>query len=405
MPRRILFLAILGIGLLAGSTGCGPQVVPVPPAASAINHNRVIDAALLLGSSSGDWPFFGYDPGHTGYVDQLANRSDIRGKLLWSRRLGPIFSSPVAGLKMLYIAGTDGYLYALKQDTGAIAWRARLDNLLTDATPALEGQVLFVSVHSTALEALNATTGQAYWIVETGERIQAPPLVVGDHVLVATRLALWALDAASGRVLWRFHYGAAGWPTTGSAAVSGNVVFVGLGTATRLWALSLDDGRLMWSFDTGDRITSEPLVQGDSVYIATWHGNIFALDRLTGKKRWMYALNSVRSNNIVDGVAGSMALAQNRLYVGDYRGVVLCFDAQRGKLIWRFATGAQILATPVVTVDRVYIGSGDGYFYALDRQTGRPAWRYAVGEIRASASLVGDHLFIGSLNGVVYAFR
>lgn len=403
MPRRIVLLALIGMCLLVGCAGGhGSRGISASP---AIHHNRVIDAALLLGSSSGDWPFFGYDPGHTGYVDQLTNGRDNQGKLLWSRRMGPVFSSPVAGLKMLFVSSTDGYLYALEQDTGAIAWRVRLDSLLTDATPALEGQVLFVAAHGSALEALNAHTGQAYWTVETSQKIQAPPLVVGSRVLVATQLALWALDAASGRVLWKFHHGAAGWPTTGSPAVSGNMVYAGLGTSTQLWALSLGDGHVAWSFDTGDRITSEPLVEGNIVYIATWRGSILALDRVTGKQRWAYALNAARGASVVDGVAGSMALAQNRLYVGDYRGALLCIDAQHGRLMWRFATGAQILATPVVTNDRVYIGSGDGYFYALDTRTGRPAWRYATGEIRASASLASGHLFIGSLSGVMYAFR
>ena len=92
------------------------------------------------------------------------------------------------------------------------------------------------------------------------------------------------------------------------------------------------------------------------------------------------------------------------LYVGDYRGSLLCIDAVRGTLLWRYATGAQILATPVVTWGQVYVGSGDGYFYALDARTGRPAWRYHTGEVRASASLANGHLYVGSLNGVVYAF-
>ena len=399
VPRRIVFLALIGICLLAG---CGPGSSKASPATP---HNHIIEAAKLLGSSIGDWPFFGYDPGHTGYVDQAANRHDVQGKLLWSRRMGPVFSSAIAGLHMLFIASTDGYLYALEQETGAIAWHVRLDNRLTDATPALEGQVLFVAAHSTALEALDANTGKVYWTVETGQKIQAPPLVVGSRVLVATLLSLWVLDTASGRVLWTFHHGAVAWPTIGSPAVSGNVVYIGLGTGTRLWALDLDNGHVAWSYDTGDRITSEPLVEGNRVYIATWHGSIIALDRSNGQKRWSYLLNTAQSWNLVDGVGGSMALARGRLYVGDYRGVLLCIDAQHGRLIWRFATGAQILAMPVVTDDRVYIGSGDGYFYALDTRTGRPAWRYATGEIRASASLAGGHLFIGSLSGVVYAFN
>src|SRR5258708_4189629 len=296
VSRLSLLLALGGMLLL---TACGSASTPAAP---MMNHNRTINATLLLGSSRGDWPVFGFDPG------------------------------------------------------------------------------------------------------DTGEKIQAPPLVVGSRLLIASRMTLWALDAASGRVLWKFHRGASGWPTTGSPAVAGNVVYIGLGTGSQLWALDLTGGHVLWSFDTGDRITGEALVAAGTVYIATWHGSIFALNRADGKKRWVYSLNTKSPQNIVDGVSGSMALANGRLYVGDYRGVISCIDALHGMLDWRFATGAQILATPVVTAGQVYIGSGDGNFYALDTQTGRPAWRYVTGEIRASASLAHGHLYIGSLNGMLYAF-
>jgi|SRR6266487_94489 len=398
VPRISLLLVLGGLMML---TACGSVYIPAP---QATHHNRVINATLLLGSTSSDWPIFAYDPGHTGYVDQNVNKHAIRGKLLWTQQFGPIFSSPVAGLGMIYISSTDGYLYALQQSSGSIVWRAHLDNLLTDATPALEGQVLFVSVHSTALESLNAHTGELYWIFETGEKIQSPPLAVGSRILVATRMTLWELDATTGQVMWKFRRGVSGWPTTGSPTVAGNVVYSGLGTGTQLWALDLTKGHVLWSFDTGDRITSEALVKANTIYVATWHGNIFALNRFNGTKRWVYALNTNHSQNIVDGVAGSMALADGHLYVGDYRGVISCIDALHGRLIWRFATGAQILATPVVTAGQVYIGSGDGNFYALDTDTGRPTWHYVTGEIRATASLANGHLYVVSLSGVVYAF-
>jgi len=347
---------------------------------------------------------FGYDLGHTGYVDQSMHPRLVRGKMLWSQRLGPIFSSAVAGLNMLYIAGTDGYLYALKQDTGSTAWRTHLGYYLTDATPALEGQVLFVSVRSSALEAINAHTGQVYWTFDTAEKIQAPPLVAGDRVLLASRTTLWALDATSGRLVWKFQHGAEGWPTTGAPTLAGSIVYASLGSGTQLWALNVGDGHVLWSFDTGGRITSASLVEADTVYVATWHGNTFALDRATGTRRWSYSLNTQQRQSAVDGIGGSMALADGRLYVGDYRGLILCIDALRGKLMWRYATGAQILATPAVAAGRVYVGSGDGYLYALDTHTGRPAWRYFTGEVRSSASLANGHLYVGSLTGVMYAF-
>src|SRR6266567_357285 len=150
-----------------------------------------------------------------------------------------------------------------------------------------------------------------------------------------------------------FRRGPEGWPTSGAPALAGSTVYVGLGSGTRLWALDLNNGHVLWSFDTGDRITSAATIDTASVYIATWHGSIFALDRVHGTLRWSYALNTQHNQAIVDGVGGSMALANGRLYVGDYRGSLLCIDAARGRLIWRYATGAQILATPVVTWGQV----------------------------------------------------
>ena len=347
---------------------------------------------------------FGYDPGHTGYVDASVQRHTVQGKLVWSQKFGAVFSSAVAGLGMLFVGSTDGYLYALRQDSGAMVWRVLLHDNLTDSTPTLEGQVLFVSMHSTALAALDAHTGQVYWQFETSEKIQAPPLALAGRVFLASRTTAWAFDVRSGKLLWKFHRGVESWPTTSSPAFVGNTVYVALGSGTQLWALNATNGQIVWAFDTGDRITSTALVTTTTVYIATWHGVMYALNRTTGKKRWSYALNTTSHETVVDGVGGSMALAHDQLYVGDYRGTLLCLDALKGRVLWRYATGTQILATPVIAAGQVYVGSGDGYFYALDTRTGRPTWRYLVGEIRGSASLASGHIYIGSLNGTMYAF-
>jgi outer membrane protein assembly factor BamB len=384
---------------------CGSTTAAHKPAVVTTPRNRVVPAALLQGSSIGDWPVFGYDPGHTGYVDERVQAHALNGSVAWSRNFAPIFSSAVAGLGMVYVASTDGYLYALSQSTGAMTWRAKVGNYLTDSTPALEGQMLFVAAHGTTIEALNAHTGALYWTFAISERIEAPPLVFGTRVLVASRTTLWTLNAADGSLLWKFHRGAVSWPTTGVPAVVGNTVYVGLGSDSHLWALDLTNGQIIWGFDTGDRITSAPLVNGGIVYVATWHGEIFALDRTHGTMLWVYTLNGKTKQSVIDGVGGSMALADGKLYAGDYRGELICLDGQHGRLLWRFATGAQILATPIVAAGYVYFGSDDGFFYALNDSTGRPAWRYSTGEVRSSASLAGGHLFIGSLNGAMYAFN
>src|SRR5258707_10152669 len=74
VSRLSLLLALGGMLLL---TACGSAPTRAAP---MMNHNRAISATLLLGSSSGDWPVFGYDPGHTGYVNPIADPHPIRSE-------------------------------------------------------------------------------------------------------------------------------------------------------------------------------------------------------------------------------------------------------------------------------------------------------------------------------------
>lgn len=399
MQRKLLLLLLCGTIMLAA---CGTYSASQANQTNT-NARRVIDAKLLRAAGIDTWPIFGYNVGHTSFEGQGIAQT-VRGNLLWSKKIGPIFSSATVGLGMLFIASADGNLYALKENTGALVWHVSLGDYLTDATPALEGRVIFVSVHSSAVEALNAYNGQVYWTFETHEKIQAPPIVAGDRVLLASRTTLWALEATNGQSVWTFQRGVSAWPSSGSPTLLGDTVYIGLGTGTQFWALNLADGHIRWSFDTNDRITSAALAEADTVYVATWHGTIFALNRANGRLRWSYALNTARSQSVVDGVGGSMALGDGRLYVGDYRGSILCIDAMKGHLVWRYATGAQVLATPIVAAGFVYVGSGDGNFYALNTHNGRPAWRYATGEVRSSAAMAYGHIYVGSLGGMMYAF-
>ncbi len=400
--RRPLLLAIdICLMFLLAACGSLPTITRTPPHPAP--RQQTIQLSLLQGSHAGDWPVFGYDLGHTNYVDPAVHPPVVSGRKAWERKIGQVISSPVTGLGMVFVASAGGYLYALKQDSGAIVWRVPLGKYLSDTTPALEGQIIFVAAQGSIVEALDARTGQRYWTFQTNDVIQSPPLVVGQVALVATQTTLWALSATKGTVLWQFHRGVFGWPTTASPTVAGDTVYIGLGAMTRLWALNLLSGQARWFFEAKDRITSTALIAGSSVFVATWHGTIYALNRADGSVRWSYALNATRSQSVVDGIGGSMAWANKRLYVGDYRGSILCLDATKGKLLWRYATGAQVLATPIIASDRLYVGSGDGYFYALDVRTGRPIWRYHTGEIRSSAVLTSKWLYIGSLIGMIYA--
>ena len=61
---------------------------------------------------------------------------------------------------------------------------------------------------------LNKKNGELVWKYNTGSRVDASPVVVGDHVLTANmRGDLFLLDIKSGKPSWSYELGTAIIPT------------------------------------------------------------------------------------------------------------------------------------------------------------------------------------------------
>lgn len=90
--------------------------------------------------------------------------------------------------------------------------------------------------------------------------------------------------------------------------------------------------------------------------------------------------------------------------------------AQRGRsaetvadeliVAWSASLGGEIKSSAAVDADRVYVGSGDGAIYALNRADGSIAWKVETGAaIEAPVALVGSLVVVGSTDGKVYAVQ
>ena len=109
---------------------------------------------------------------------------------------------------------------------------------------------------------------------------EATPIVTGGVMYVSTAWSrLYALDAGSGRELWRFDpkvQGREGFDAccdvvNRGVAVAGGRVFLGV-LDGRLIALEAKTGKTLWSVQTTDRtkpytITGAPRVMGDKILI------------------------------------------------------------------------------------------------------------------------------------------
>ena len=157
---------------------------------------------------------------------------------------------------------------------------------------------------------------------------------------------------------------------------AGNVAQLGLA-----WSADLDTAR-------GQEAT--PLLHNGVLYVSTAWSMVKAYDATTGKQLWGYDPKVPRETLVracCDAVNRGVALYGNKVFVATLDGRLVALDAQTGKPVWSvLAVPNQrdytITGAPRIVKGRVVIGEGGaeyrarGYLAAFDAQTGKLAWKF-----------------------------
>jgi len=285
------------------------------------------------------------------------------------------------------------------------------------------------------ITAANVNQVRAAWVFHPGnsENLEATPVVVRGVMYVTAANDVFALDARTGRQVWRHSRplssglldDAAAHKNRG-VAVWRNSVFVQTDDA-HLLALDARSGGLLWDVEYADKTkhygaTGAPLVVKDAVIVGTSGGDsgvrgfLAAFDASTGKKKWQrwtipapaeFGSSSWPGDSYLHGggttwMTGTYDPELNTLFwttsngapdfVGDsrpgddlYTACVLALDADSGELKWYFQFTPHDLydydatETPVL-IDAQENGvlkhllvqaNRNGYFYILDRTNGK----------------------------------
>ncbi|MCX7019876.1 MAG: PQQ-binding-like beta-propeller repeat protein [Candidatus Sumerlaeota bacterium] len=148
-----------------------------------------------------------------------------------------------------------------------------------------------------------------------------------------------------------------------------------------------------FSFNSG--IESNPVVDGDTLFIGANDGKLRVIDLRSGKMLW--------ENNLNAEVISTPAVTSATVIAGSPDSHVYCFDKRTGRRVWEFKTGQSVLASPLVDEGIVYIGSGDKNMYALDAQSGMKIWSFACGKhIKATPALSEGRLYFGAWDNTFY---
>ncbi|MCD9147617.1 PQQ-like beta-propeller repeat protein [Pseudophaeobacter flagellatus] len=155
---------------------------------------------------------------------------------------------------------------------------------------------------------------------------------------------LTALDAASGKQIWRQELDATG---SGEPRVSDGLVYLVAGDDTG-WAVHAKDGRIAWQVEGAPSPSNvlgapAPVLTKDLVIFAFGSGDLVATFRRGGLRRWSASVAGQRTGSTlarISDVTGSPVLVGQRAYVGNHSGRTVAFDTASGDRIWTAQQGA-----------------------------------------------------------------
>lgn len=161
-----------------------------------------------------------------------------------------------------------------------------------------------------------------------------------------------------------------------------------------LYALNADNGNVKWSFEAEAMLAGTPTVHGDTVYVGSFDQKMYAINASNGRLRWAFEA----SGWLWDGPA----IFDDTLYFGDLNGILYAVN-RNGRMIWSETLDGAIRATPLVTADRIYVGTRARLLYALNRVSGNAVWPAPLiieqdgAELLTTPVLIDNTLYVAPL--------
>lgn len=114
-----------------------------------------------------------------------------------------------------------------------------------------------------------------------------------------------------------------------TATFRGNAAHTGVYASTGMMQLK----GVKWTFHAGGQVIASPALDGDTLYVASTDGKLYAVDRAAGTKKWELDLKS--------RLTSSPAVASGLVYLAAWDGNFYAVDAAAGQVKWKFATGGE----------------------------------------------------------------
>lgn len=281
---------------------------------------------------------------------------------------------------------------------------------------------LFVTTGYGELVALDPASGGVIWRQDFDSAVGGAPAVAGGMVYAATRNSVgWAVRAADGRVQWKTQGVASPSSVAGVSAPavegdtvvfpfpSGELVAVNRADGSRKWAVPVPGRRLGMGYADVMGLTGEPVMAGGTVYAGTSAGRLAAVDVAAGRARW----------TADEGAASPVVPVGGSIFLVTDESRLMRIDAATGVEIWAVELPYYVPTRkdkrrrtihvhygPVLAGGRLRLASTDGVLRSYDPSTGALVAQTEIpGGAAAGPAVAGGILYVMGKSGQLHAFR
>jgi outer membrane protein assembly factor BamB len=285
----------------------------------------------------------------------------------WTLSFATAPAAPVGfDREMAYVPAKSGDLVAILLDDGTEKWRARLSTAFTPAT----GDGLVFAAGDRVVAAFEQRSGQPVWRVEVGGPIVAPPHWETGLVFVSLESGeLLALNAGDGRIAWKQPLGAV---VAVPPAASQDRLYIALSDG-RVVALDIDRGDTIWTHPVNEPVTGMLALQ-EQLLVGTKANLLHSLSTNRGRQRWAQKVGS--------DVIGPAAADEDLIYFVAYDNVLRALSRGSGNLRWTRNLPRRPSGGPVLIEDLVLVPFAAEMMGAYRADTGAEAFSIgAAGEL------------------------
>lgn len=179
--------------------------------------------------------------------------------------------------------------------------------------------------------------------------------------------------------------------------------------------------KVHWKFEAKDGIESTAAIVGNTAYVGSDDGHLYAIDLKTGQERWRYEAGPALPKSYFAAqfiapdeqpltkllwctdyfwakpagpMKGPVSVHGDSVYVGDSDGMFHCVDAATGKKRWTFETKDEVLSGANFAGDDILFGSYDLCLHCLSRD-GKEKWHYKSDEpVNGSPAIAGEYAIV-----------